>query len=162
MSENVDETPQAAHVRQMLADQSDTLHDILAALRGQATNVAYTNAAHRELTMKDWPVAGLNRVFAQRYGAGNDNLAVPSGSGVIVIPGNSGRAGLQITNIGANPVALYLTADPLVTTARPCVWLGVAPAAFSVWNGKLSDRLWTGDVVAVGKGGVSTLAVAEF
>jgi hypothetical protein len=165
MSDN-DETPQAAHVRQELSDQSDTLHTLVTVGRARPEGLAVGDfVLAQDILLHDWPVAGAERLVAYRTGSGFDGFTVPQSTAVpqnsLLVHSTAARLGLQIVNVGAFPVILYLTNRPVPAAGAPAIYLAANGGANSYWRGLIGQSAWCGNVSAVAVGGISTLTIAE-
>jgi hypothetical protein len=161
-----EDTPQAQHVRQELSEQSTTLHELLTAARARPEGLSVGDYDHQHgLLLHDWPVAGSERVVVRRTGSGFDGLAVPQTAQPPVLSrivnASVARLGLQITNIGAFPVVLYLTDRPVPAPGAPAIYLAANGGANSYWRGLIGQTPWCGNVSAVAIGGASSVAICD-
>jgi hypothetical protein len=148
---------QARRVTQHLSSQTELLKAILAGQRTDIIDVAIADFHHNGMVMENWPVAGNKRVLVQRTTVGTDSLAVPT-TGIQAIPGNTGRLGGTIVNIGSSAVILYLRDGTIPRAGTGAIWL--APSGGS-WDFRLGNVLWCGNVAAVAQTSASTLTVCE-
>lgn len=140
-----------------LARMVQLLGAVLAELRGEAIQLAVSDAAQQEMTLEHWPVAGLKRVLIRRTGNGTSGVTVTT-TGSLLAPPNEGRLGMRWTNTGAtNAAVLYLSGA--ANNGVPCVYL--APNG-GTWDGRFGGVTWHGNVFAVAAAATTTILGGEF
>jgi hypothetical protein len=148
-------SPDTVGVAVELARQTALLHALLADERAELVELAVHDGPHPEMVLDQFPVAGSKRIIARRVGNGFASLSVPT-SGVLALPANTSRLGVQLSNSGTAAIILYLSDQQ--RAGIPCVYL----AAGASWDGRFGSVCWSGNVYAVAQTGASTLCGGEF